>query len=227
LRFGIENVGPRRPIKVYTDEIQEFAPADFSSAIDLVLGSQMRFILVHHHAEQFNERLRMSVETNARIKILGGGLSPEVRKHYAEIAYARQLAEDAVKQAQISHITDYDEEEAISIHEDPEGKISTTTSPRLIPTPMEIVTGYDFYSPEEKREKAATKFLMPDRTFAAILPDGRVEQFTVPTLRRYLYNSKTCLKFIETHPFHEPVPERSNHASPRTRAKKPGLFHAE
>jgi hypothetical protein len=226
MRFGIENATKKRKVTVFTDEIQEFQPADFASSIDLVLGAGLRFVLVHHHAEQFPERLRMSVETNARIKILGGGLSPEVLRHYAEIAYAREINQDMHRQPQIGHVMEYEEEEVESITTTDHSE-AVTLGTRLRGEAMEVQTGWDDYSREHKVSIYAERLKVPDRTFIAILPGGLVEQFTIPTLKRYLYNSETCLKFIETHPFATNEPERSLNASTRTRPKKPGLFHAE
>lgn len=232
MRFGIENATTRRSIFVFTDEIQEFAPADFASAIDTVLGAGLKFTLIHHHAQQFPERLRMSVETNARIKILGGGLSYDVRRQYAEVAYAHGINELHRKQARIGHITDYFEDQALSVTTRDDGTLSETLADRLHPFSQEVTLGYEFFSREEVVSRYAAHFLVPDRTFTAILPSGKVEQFTIPKLRRYLYNSAECIKFIETHPFaiNEPEPsepERSSHASAKPRTKKSGLFHAK
>jgi hypothetical protein len=229
LQFGIENPMRKRPIFCFCDEIQEFAPDSFASAIDLTLGAKLRFALIHHHAGQFDERLRMSVETNARIKILGGGLPYEVRRQYAEIAYARQINQLHKKQPRIAHITDHYEDEAVSTTEWDDGRISTTISDRLTPTINEVTIGWDYYSREEVVSRYAETFLVPDRTFTAILPDGRVQQFSVPQLHQYLYNSATCLQFIQDHPFatHAPIPERSHHASPRSRKTRSGLFRPE
>jgi hypothetical protein len=232
LQFGIENAtGRTNPIFVTCDEIQEFAPDDFASVIDLVLGAKLRFAILHHHGDQLNDRLRMSVETNARIKILGGGLSPDVRKHYAEIAYAAQINELHKKQPRIGYKTNYLDDERITTTEHPTGEISTTTSPFLRPEPEEVITGYEFFSREEVVSRYAQKFLVPDRTFTAILPNGRVEQFTVPRLVRYLYDSEECLKFIETHPFREQeeapnTTERSTTDGKRKRKVRRSLFNA-
>ncbi len=72
MRFGIENATTRRSIHVFTDEIQEFAPADFASAIDTVLGAGLKFTLIHHHADQFDDRrLRLRSKPTPASKFWG------------------------------------------------------------------------------------------------------------------------------------------------------------
>lgn len=218
MRFGIENATRYREkcrgIFCFCDEIQEFAPSDFASAIDTVLGAGLRFTLIHHHGDQFSERLRASVETNARIKILGGGLSYEVRRQYAELAFARQINRLHIKADRIVFKTEYFEDQHISTTEHPDGEVSTTTSDFLHPEQEEVVLGHEYFSREDVVSKYAERFLVPDRHFTAILPDGRVIKIKVPNLRRYLNNSKEVLEFMERQP-HDPPSDNVRTITPK------------
>jgi hypothetical protein len=248
MRFGIEHPNrhkeTRRWIFCYADEPQWFAPTDFAGTIDTVLGAGLRFTLIHHHGGQFPDALRDSVETNARIKILGGGLSYDVRRQHAELAYAREINHDMHRQPQFTHITEYEDEEYEETTESEGGSegfageietgnsssgISVKHGIRLRPHPVQVQTGWDDYSREQKVSFYAERFLVPDRTFTTILPDGKVYQFKVPTLGEYLYKSPEVLEFIKRQPSipDEPDPERSTHAATNPRAKRPArVFHA-
>lgn len=234
LQVGIENASNRGDTYVYADEIQEYAPDNFGSLIDLVLGAGIKITTIHHFSGQFDERIRQSIENNTRIKVLFGGISPAIRRQYAEIAWPHELNEDVVKQERFRSITDYYEDQSLSFHTDAEGNMSETMSDRLHPESYDVSAGFDFRSPEEKLSIAAARFLVPNRQYHVIFPDGTVERSEVPTLRKYLYNSPDVLEFIKRQPSITPDEaerihnlERSNDAGTRTRTKKkPTLFNA-
>ena len=234
LQVGIENASNRRPTWVYCDEIQEYAPENFGTLLDLVLGAGIKVTTIHHFSGQFDERIQQSIENNTRIKVLFGGIAPAIRKQYAEIAFAHQLNQDDVKHINKGHLTEYYEDFAIATTETEDGRITTTTSDRLHPQSTEIEAGYVFYSPEEKLSKAAAKLLVPNREYHVIFPDGSAEHCEVPTLRKYLQSSPEVLEFIKRQPSispDEPVPdttERSHDATPKpTRKKRATLFNAK
>ncbi len=148
-----------------------------------------------------------------------------MRRQYAEIAYAREINQLHEKQERISHITEY-EDEPFETTTTTEYGNSITEGMRLRPSSEPVVTGYDYYSRDEVVSRYAEKFLVPDRTFTAILPDGTKEQFTIPTLRKYLYNSPEVLEFMGNPDEPAPNPtERSNEDAPKRTRKKPATLH--
>ena len=163
LQVGIENASNRRSTYVYCDEIQEYAPDNFGSIIDLVLGAGIKFTTIHHFTDgQFDERIQKSIENNTRIKVLFGGISPAIRRQYAEMAWPHELNEDVVKQELIGHLTEYYEDESYSTHEDADGNMSQTISDRLHPEAVEFVSGVQHYSTEEKVSKVRRALPRPE-----------------------------------------------------------------
>jgi hypothetical protein len=248
LQVGLENATNPRPYPVYLDELQEYATPDIASVLDLVLAAGIRITATHHYEGQgqlADERIQQSLEMNAQIKVIFGGLSPELQTKYTKIAFAKELNKRKHKQPRITYITKYEEEdvedyterdEEVAVTTHPDGSESITLNPfstsrrvstRLRPYQEEVITGYDDHTLEEKTAMQAEAFLLPPQKCMVILPD-RTFQLNIPTLRRYLYNSDEVLDFLSNQPntyslneadrLTQISPERSPDA-PRSRKK--------
>jgi hypothetical protein len=200
----------------FFDEVQEYAPPNLASLLNLSLGSGMRFILIHHYAGQLDERTMMAVEKNAPSKLVFGGSSPDERVQLARFAYPFDLARRVKKQDRITYVNEYREESTSdyssggswSISETPDGEEITSDSgsysvrggSRLRPIPTPVVIGQDDYTPEEKLAEISNRFIVPDRMCTVITPKLATYQYRVPTVRRYLYNSPVSLEFRQSRP---------------------------
>jgi hypothetical protein len=226
---GIEHANDPHTTFLYADEAQEYSSPDLGSMLDLVLASGIRATIIHHFAGQMDERTKESLSVNAGIRVIFGGLSAEIRNKLAGDAFSRELAEDWHRQPRISHITEYEDDIGTSVTEYPDGD-QITTHDRLRPQSVEVQTGWEDYSPEEKRAKFAEKLNLPKYQCMIVLPD-RTYHYKVPPLRPYLYSSAETLLFRNnlpnSFPPHANSFERSTRDTPSRSKKRPArLFDA-
>ena len=201
LQVGLENAHNPHPLLVYADEVECYATPDLGLMLDLIAASGIRMTLIHHFSGQMDARSQQSLDVNAGIKVVFGGLSPELRRHYAELAYESQINTTMHKQERVAYVTDYWEEETenYSVTEGEFGSTETTSySSRLHPEPQRVVTGYDDYSREEKIAMFAARLNLPAQSALAILPD-RTEVINIPTLDRYLNDPENSLELRNPH----------------------------
>lgn len=90
----------RRPWVLALDEFPQLLTTDIARSLDQLLKFGIRLILAHQHLAQLPEELRASLMTNAKIKVVFGGLSRPDAEALAHELFTGEVCGDRVK-----HIT--------------------------------------------------------------------------------------------------------------------------
>ncbi len=91
---------PRRPYFLLIDEVQKFLTPDLREILDRGAGKGLHLGVFHQHLTQFKEQdpwTFASIMTNARLKLVFGGLTKEDALLMAEELFAGQISYDEVK----------------------------------------------------------------------------------------------------------------------------------
>jgi hypothetical protein len=221
LNAALRHTDRERPYFLYCDEAQNYLTPDAAGILDQVVKAGLRVTLLHHHEGQFygNVPLIESIRTNARIKLIFGGLTPAAAKESAEELFLPELNERWKKDDKVHYITQYDEEQYETITDSSTSSSSSGTigetetqssgdgsshsvqyGSRLRPRVERIVDGQEDWSHEEKISKLAERLtaLSPRHCYVK-LPD-RTYAWEVPWVEPVLLSPDTVLEFIKTIP---------------------------
>lgn len=91
---------------LYLDEFQNYITDDLASSLDQALKGGLHLILAHQHLAQLAEHstLKDSILTNARIRVVFGGLTVPTAKEMAEEIFLRDINERQVKETYYSKV---------------------------------------------------------------------------------------------------------------------------
>lgn len=97
---------------LYLDEFQEYVTDDVAAMLDQVRKGGLHMVLAHQHLGHFegNDRLKESVFTNARIRVVFGGLSTPSACQLADEMFLPDLNQRQIKKAYYHTIHLYKEE---------------------------------------------------------------------------------------------------------------------
>ncbi|HEV3219579.1 MAG TPA: hypothetical protein VGZ48_07390 [Candidatus Acidoferrales bacterium] len=109
LNAAMRNAANPKKHFLYLDEAQMYLTNDAAQMLDQVLKSGLRVTLAHHHMGQFyrDPHLQQSIEMNARIKYVFGGLPIEQAKRVAEEFFLGQLNKRWLKETHYGYHTEH------------------------------------------------------------------------------------------------------------------------
>jgi hypothetical protein len=204
LNTAINHTDEDRPYFVFCDECQNYLTGDAAKILDQVIKTGLRFTLAFHHLGQFlqNPQLLQSLDTNAKIKVLFGGLPVRAAKEMAEELFMGELNERWIKEVRYRTVTkqylESYETETESEGETPLGSThssSTAFGTRYAPYYEQEEVGKDEWSREEKVSKLAARLMsLKTRECYINLPDGAF-LYPVPWVQEYLLNPDSVLRF--------------------------------
>jgi len=108
LNAAIEHADTERPHFLIIDEAHTVITSDVTNILDQVAKAGLRLTLAHHHPGQIDdEHLRDSLDTNAPLKVIFGGLPYEWAVHYVHELMLSELNERWWKEDRYRYFTDY------------------------------------------------------------------------------------------------------------------------
>jgi hypothetical protein len=199
LHTALKNARTERPYFLYLDECQNYLTSDAAKMLDQVLKSGLRVSLIHHHLEQEafleNPGLKPSIETNAKIKVIFGGLPAGEAKRYAEELFIHQVNERKEKERLYGFETEM-LEEGYSTSTLSEHGHSTTSGTRYAPYQQKVTRQILEYTREERISfLAETLMKLPERHCVIKLPGQGAFEHEVELVEEYLLNPGRILKY--------------------------------
>ncbi len=195
------------------DEAPFYATYDTVRMLDLMCKKGLRVTLLSHDPRQFeDERIRVSLDINARIRVVFGGMRHEERKRLVPDFFPGQMAERWEKERFFGYqTTGYGED-----------------GPDL----GEHTTGVSEWSHEEKLFQLAEQLVLEKQKYLVQLPDG-VSECRVPDLERFLISPERILQFNGRHT-RGMLPEEADklfqgepHVPPAPKRKRSGTLSAQ
>jgi hypothetical protein len=207
LDAAMQNTSDPKPYFLYLDECQNYLTPDAGPMLDQVLKSGLRLTFIHHHRGQFHDSpaLQDSLDMNAGINFIFGGLKPEQAKPYAEKLFLGELNERWKKEDRFQYVTDYTEDWTESVTES-EGELpsgsthskSVTSASRLVPSHRKERTGQDDWAHEEKLSQLGARLAgLRKRECYLYTPEG-TEFYEVPWVEDFLLNPERVLEYERT-----------------------------
>ncbi|HVB33755.1 MAG TPA: hypothetical protein VNJ52_05195 [Patescibacteria group bacterium] len=210
LHSALNHTDEERPYFLYLDECQNYLTTDAGQILDQVLKTGLRLTLIHHHAGQFhhNPALLDSLDMNAQIKVIFGGLTPTQAKMAAETLFFPELNKRWKKDDKVHYVTDHYEDSFETVT-DTEGEFGSshavTSGSRLIPSVERIVDGQEDWTYEEKLSQLAERLTSLPRQHCYVkLPNGTLER-EVPWVEPVLLDSDDMIRFMQTLPNQIPL----------------------
>jgi hypothetical protein len=226
------NVEHPVPYVLFLDECQEYLTNDATALLDETLKAGLRAVFIHHHMGQFhdNPHLQQSLEMQAQIKVLFGGMPLTEAKIHAEEFWLPEVNQRWIKETFYRTDTRYFEE-PYEIHtenttssstEGLVGETETTSSTsgssasvqfgtRFVPYQEEQVASRSEWSREEKIAILAERFMSLRKQECWIkLPDQEFK-YPVPFVTEYLMNPASVREYEKAlHANAIPVHEAEN-----------------
>lgn len=228
LQTALDRAETPKPHFIYLDECQNYLSLDAAAMLDQVPKSGLRMTLVHHHLGQFHDNipLQESIKTDARCKVVFGGLPVRAAKEAAEEFFNDELNERMHKQTRHRTEVEFVEEltsgTTVTKGTGPGGDSESTSDfsgSHLIPIHKIVEDGFDDYTMEEKISKFAARFLALKISECYIKVPHNVYQYKVPFIRQYLLNPDKVLGFMqEVHKHHIPLHEAEKILEEKERA---------
>ena len=162
------------------DEAPFYATYDTVRMLDLMCKKGLRVTILAHDPRQFeDERIRVSLDINARIRVVFGGMRHEEREKLVDDFFPDQLNARKEKERFFGYQTTGYGEDGPDIEEH--------------------TTGVSEWSHAEKRSQLAEQMVLGRQEYLVQLPTG-VHQCKVPTLERFLISRARILEFNTRHP---------------------------
>jgi hypothetical protein len=207
------------------DEAPFYVTYDVCKMLDLMCKKGLRVTLLCHDPRQFeDERIRVSLDINARIRVVFGGMRFEERKKIVADFFPSKLAERWEKERFYSYPTTGYELDPTMSETAGEFGSSITFADRLRPQVERVSSGVLEWSHEEKLSQLAERLVSDKREYLVQLPTG-VFRNRVRTLDRFLISDHRRLEFNRHNPqgltpeqADEQLPRKENHVRrPKTK----------
>jgi hypothetical protein len=116
LDAAMRNAGKPKKHFLYLDEAQAYLTNDAAQMLDQTLKTGLRVTIAHHHMGQFyrDPHLQHSIETNARIKYVFGGLPVEEAMRYAVEFFLQELNKRWLKETKYRYVTEHKKEKFVT-----------------------------------------------------------------------------------------------------------------
>jgi hypothetical protein len=207
LHHALNHTDEEQPYFLYLDEAQNYLTGDAAKILDQVLKTGLRLTLAFHHKGQFHDNLHLqqSLETNAKIKVIFGGLPAYEAKAVAEDLFMAELNERWIKEIRYRTVTEhylesYDTDSRTETHlpgDETSSSTSSSSSTRWVPSTRQEEAGKDEWSRDEKVSKLAQRLMSLPRQHCYVKLPDRTFEYPVPTVKEYLLNPDTVLRFEE------------------------------
>ena len=217
---------------VHLDECEHYLSFDAVKLLDTSRARGLRFSLICHSDGQFDDpRTQLSVGINCGIKVVFGGLPPELRRKIALTMFEReintrkikdefygseQVREDYETRSETDSESENDGGSSGTVFNEFTGQSDSETvtrqsgksrskgvqkGNRFVPGARTILTGRTEFSMEEKISLAAEILNTPRGVYHVKTPKGTTKA-SVPFIHSYSHSAKNVLEFEHTIPAH-------------------------
>jgi len=199
LHAAITHAETERPYYLYLDECQNYLTTDAGRMLDESLKAGLRITFIHHHMAQDvflkNPDLKYSVEMNAKLKVVFGGLPVDEAKRYAEELFIHEVNQRKEKE-RLYRLENHMIETTYRATTSSERGSSTTTGTRYEPYQELVTAGVIEWSREEKISLLAEKLMrLRERHYYLQLPGGEAFEHEVEYVADYLPESPYVLEY--------------------------------